>query len=114
MLRCLAFAWILLGTLTDARTLIETLRPDGGPVDHQPHTVPYDWSDTSKSGVMRGTMDIDASDPRLQPAEEGFPEQISLMYYGSTSVRFGWVTGRLQDGKGAEGWGGIDYAMGMH
>uniref|UniRef100_A0A1D1ZTK8 Purple acid phosphatase n=1 Tax=Auxenochlorella protothecoides TaxID=3075 RepID=A0A1D1ZTK8_AUXPR len=102
MLRCLAFAWILLGTLTDARTLIETLRPDGGPVDPQPHTVPYDWSDTSKSGVMRGTMDIDASDPRLQPAEEGFPEQISLMYYGSTSVRFGWVTGTSSLSTGAE------------
>lgn len=76
-----------------ARSMIELTTVDGGPVSLNPSTVQYNWSDTSPSGIVRGTPDIPASDPRLQPAPEGYPEQVSVTYYGPTSVRFGWATG---------------------
>lgn len=76
-----------------ARTMIELTTVDGGPVSMIPETVQYNWSDTSPSGILRGSPDLPASDPRLQPALQGYPEQVSVTYYGPTSVRFGWVTG---------------------
>lgn len=82
-----------LATPTRARTLIETVNPDGSPVDRTPKTVEYNWSDHTPAGVMRGTWDIADDDPRLQPAPEGHPEQIVLLYYGTDAVRVGWATG---------------------
>lgn len=93
-----------LGTPTLARTLIETVNPDGSPVDPRPRTVEYNWSDHTPAGVMRGTWDIADDDPRLQPAPEGHPEQIALLYYGSDAVRVGWATG--ETGVGGRGAGG--------
>ncbi|KFM27138.1 Purple acid phosphatase 15 [Auxenochlorella protothecoides] len=84
-----------------ARSMIELTTVDDGPVSLIPSTVQYNWSDTSPSGIARGTPDIPASDPRLQPAPEGYPEQVSVTYYGPTSVRFGWATGQAQTGYGA-------------
>lgn len=80
------------------RAMIELVTADGSPVSTEPTGKMYNWSDTSPTGIMRGMPDIPLTDPRLQPGPEGYPEQVSTMYYGPTTIRFGWSTGET-DGR---------------
>lgn len=82
-----------------SRSLIEVVSENGGPLPYTTVTKSYNWSTTIPDGILRGSPDLPTSDPRLQPAHEGWPWQVSVIHHGPTSVRFGWATGELANSR---------------
>ena len=97
IIMALAFAFLtcllVLAPGLSARLLIQSLNADGTPVSTTPHTVGYNFSDATPDLQLRGSPDLPMTDPRLVQTPHGHPGQVSLMYYGPSEVRVGWVTG---------------------